>query len=204
MNRICCLILLAAVICGSTCLAQDRVGVWMKYEKPFESGKTYENPLYDVKEFAARFTSPSGRVKKIHGFWDGGRDWKVRFCPDEKGTWTFETSCSDAQNKGLHGVKGSFEYIANESKLDIYVKGGIVRPKGCYYLTQADECGTIVAYVPVRLTVKLYNPPGHEYVGQWFSSVANDIIDATLTHRDGIIEATPPRDSDMVLVLHRK
>ena len=138
MNRLCCLILLVTTICGSTCLAQDRVGVWMKYEKQFESGKAYENPLYDVKEFAARFTSPSGRVKKIHGFWNGGRDWRVRFCPDEKGTWTFETSCSDAQNKGLHGVKGSFECVANESKLDIYTKGGIVRPKGCYYLTHAD------------------------------------------------------------------
>ena len=91
-----------------------------------------------MKEFAVRFTAPSGRVKKINGFWDGGRDWKVRFCPDEKGTWTFETSCSDAQNKGLHGVKGSFECVANDSKLDIYTKGGIVRPKGCYYLTHAD------------------------------------------------------------------
>lgn len=138
MNRIECVILLAILICGQTCLAQDRVGTWTKYEMQFESGKVYENPLYDVKEFAARFTSPTGRVKKINGFWDGGRDWKVRFCPDEKGTWTFETNCSDAQNKGLHGVKGSFECVANESKLDIHTKGGIVRPKGCYYLTHAD------------------------------------------------------------------
>lgn len=137
MNRVSCMILLA-VICGQTCLAQDQVGVWAKYEKQFESGKSYENSLYDVKEFAAKFTSPTGRVKKINGFWDGGRDWKVRFCPDEKGTWTFETVCSDAQNKGLHGVKGSFECVANESRLDIHTKGGIIRPKGCYYLTHAD------------------------------------------------------------------
>ncbi len=50
------------------CLAQDRVGVWMKYEKQFESDKSYENPLYDVKDFAARFVSPSGRVKKDQRF----------------------------------------------------------------------------------------------------------------------------------------
>ena len=130
MNRVFLLRFLAAAVYGHTCLAQDRAGVWMKYEKQFQSDKSYDNPLYDVKEFVVRFTAPSGRVQKINGFWDGGRDWKVRFCPDEKGTWTFEASCSDAQNKGLHGVKGSFECIANDSKLDIYTKGGIVRPKG--------------------------------------------------------------------------
>lgn len=65
MKRVSCFALLAALVCGSTGLAQDQVGVWMKYEKPFESDKSYENPLYDVKEFAMRFTSPTGRVRKI-------------------------------------------------------------------------------------------------------------------------------------------
>jgi hypothetical protein len=132
------LVLLAALVCGRTCPAQDQVGLWTRYETLFESGKAYENPLYDVKQFAAEFVSPTGRVKSINGFWDGGRAWKVRFCPDEKGLWTFETTCSDTQNAGLHGVKGSFECVANESRLDIYTKGGIIRPKGCYYLTHAD------------------------------------------------------------------
>jgi len=269
MNRSYCRILLVATICGSVGSAQDRIGAWMKYEKGFTSDRAYENPLYDVQEFAVQFTSPSGRVKKVNGFWDGGSDWKVRFCPDEKGTWTFETNCSDVQNKSLHAVGGSFECVASDSKLDLYTKGGIVRPKGCYYLmhadgtpfffatctawdkcidfpvsiqigclaefmrtlpwwrlkpapqllaeqpgdktfnhfisvSQADECGTIVVYVPVRFTVKLFNPPGREYEGEWFSPVANDTIGATLNHRDGVIEATPPRDSDMILVLHRR
>jgi hypothetical protein len=131
-------ILAALVAMTGMSLAAEKVGVWTKYEKAFESDRTYGNPLYDVQEFSVAFTSPTGRVKRIHGFWDGGRDWKVRFCPDEKGTWTFRSRCSDEKNDGLHGVEGSFECVANDSDFDIYAKGTIVRPKGCYYLTHAD------------------------------------------------------------------
>ncbi len=138
MRRLLCAMLLAAPALGQLCPAQEQVRVWTKYEKAFESDKSYENPLYEVKEFAVRFTSPTRRVRKVSGFWDGGRDWKVRFCPDEQGTWTFRTSCSDEKNEGLHGIEGSFECIAGDSDLDIYTKGGIIRPKGCYHLAHAD------------------------------------------------------------------
>jgi len=74
--------LLLALVCGQMGLAQDPVGVWMTYEKQFESDKAYK-----------RFIS----------------------------------------------------------------------------ILQADECGTIVAYVPIRSTVRLYNPPGRQYYGEWFN-----------------------------------
>ena len=118
--------------------AKDKVGIWMKYEKEFKSATAYENPLYDVEEFIVHFSSPTGRTKNINGFWDGARSWKVRFCPDEKGIWTFKTECSDRRNSELHNTTGSFECVQNDSKLDIYTKGNIVRPKGSYYLTYAD------------------------------------------------------------------
>ncbi len=120
------------------CRAANTVGVWMKYEKQFTSSKSYDNPLYDVKQFTVRFTSPTGQVRAINGFWDGDRDWKVRFCPDELGTWTFVSECSDKGNRGLHDVKGSFECVANDSKLDIYSKGSLVRPRGAYHLAYSD------------------------------------------------------------------
>jgi hypothetical protein len=127
-----------AVLVNSSAGAGEGVGIWMKYEKSFKSSKSYENALYDVEKFVVHFSSPAGRRKSIRGFWDGGRDWKVRFCPDEKGEWTFRTECSDTENKGLHNVTGSFKCIAHKSELDIYTKGSIVRQKGLYYLTHAD------------------------------------------------------------------
>ena len=54
-------------------------------------------------ELRATFTAPSGRQRRVYGFWDGGDTWRVRFAPDEVGTWTGLTICSDAADAGLHG-----------------------------------------------------------------------------------------------------
>ena len=110
----------------------------MRYEQTFQSQKDYENPLYNVQNFSVRFTSPSGRIKTIAGFWDGGKTWRVRFAPDEAGTWTYTTECSDKQNTGLHQQQGTFSCVEKASPHDIYTKGSIIHPKGTYYLTHAD------------------------------------------------------------------
>lgn len=115
-----------------------QTGRWMKYEQSFQSDKTYENPLYNVQKFLIRFTSPSGRVKTVSGFWDGEKTWRVRFAPDEAGTWTYTTDCSDAANKGLHQQKGTFSCVEKASPHDIYTKGTIIHPQGTYHLTHAD------------------------------------------------------------------
>ncbi len=110
----------------------------MKFEKEFISSKSYNNPLYDVKKFNIRFISPSGRIKQINGFWDGDKSWKVRFCPDEIGLWSFNTECSDKENTGLHHQEGNFNCLPNKSNYEIYKKGVIIRPKGEYYLSYSD------------------------------------------------------------------
>lgn len=115
-----------------------QTGRWMKYEQTFQSDKAYENPLYNVQKFVVRFTAPSGKVQTISGFWDGDKTWRVRFAPDEVGTWTYLTECSDKENKGLHEQKGTFPCVQRASPHDIYTKGGIIHPKGTYYLTHAD------------------------------------------------------------------
>ncbi len=112
--------------------------VWTKYEQTFTSSRAYENPLYNLEKFAVRFTSPSGRTRTINGFWDGGDTWKVRFCPDEQGDWTYVTMCSDTTNAGLHRQKGGFTCTAPVSKLPLYTRGTLVHPKGTYYLAYAD------------------------------------------------------------------
>ncbi|MDA2931340.1 DUF4038 domain-containing protein [Acidobacteria bacterium AH-259-O06] len=118
--------------------AVDQVGIWMKFEQSFTSDKDYENPLYNVSQFSVHFRSPTARLKKISGFWDGGRTWKVRFAPDEKGTWSYRTECSDTSNSGLHEQTGSFEVVEHASPHALYRRGSIVRPKGRYYLTYSD------------------------------------------------------------------
>ncbi|MEQ8681598.1 MAG: DUF4038 domain-containing protein [Cyclobacteriaceae bacterium] len=110
----------------------------MKKEILLESSKTYDNPVYQVSDFDATFTSPSGREKTIRGFWDGGNSWKFRFVPDEQGTWTYKTFCSDKENTGLDGQTGTFECIAGKSPHEIYQRGSIKRNPGKYHLSYAD------------------------------------------------------------------
>ena len=125
-----------------TCLAQGRsmetVPVWDRFEVAFESQNNYENPLYDISEFFALFESPSGQKIRINGFWDGESDWKIRLMPDEVGSWTFLTWCSDTLNRGLHGVSGSFVCIENGSEIDFYMYGRVGNEKGSYHLSHED------------------------------------------------------------------
>ncbi len=137
MQLVICSILLTCITIPAMSNAGD-TGIWMKHEISFTSGRTYDNPVYDVRTFNAAFTSPSGREKHINGFWDGGREWKIRFMPDEPGAWTWKTACSDSENSGLHNVTGSFECAPNNSAFDFHRHGTVIRQKGNYHLTFAD------------------------------------------------------------------
>lgn len=131
--------LLAFLLLFSVALAgQESTGIWMRHEILLQSSKSYESPLYDLRNFYAVFTSPSGRQKKINGFWDGGRSFKIRFMPDEMGEWSYETFASDEENTGLHGQKGIFVCVQNDREEEIYRRGPITRPKGAYHLTYSD------------------------------------------------------------------
>jgi hypothetical protein len=80
---------------------------WLRFEESFKSSTAYSNPLQEAV-LAVFFISPSGKTNQVHGFWDGGKTWRVRFAPDEIGRWSFQTSCSDVSNRGLHNQTGRF------------------------------------------------------------------------------------------------
>lgn len=111
---------------------------WTKHEISFSSNREYENPIYAVKDFKVTFVSPSGRTQTVRGFWDGGKDWKVRFMPDETGTWNWTSECTDKGNSGLQGQSGSFICQASQSSEAIYQKGAIRHRPGQYFLSHAD------------------------------------------------------------------
>ncbi len=127
-----------AVLYSVSMLALDEVNIWHKYELTFESKVSYQNPVYDVGSFNASFTAPSGKLHKVSGFWDGGQSWKIRFMPDETGTWHYETFCSNEDDEGLHRQSGSFKCVASAGGSGIYSHGAVIRPNGSFYLTHAD------------------------------------------------------------------
>jgi len=132
------LLLLFSCYFAFPAFSQNEVGKWMKFEHSFTSEKAYANPLYELLKFEVEFTAPSGRKKTVNGFWDGGKTFKVRFAPDEVGEWSFESSCSNEEDSGLHGITGTFNCVKNTSDLAIYQKGSLIQPKGTYHLAYND------------------------------------------------------------------
>ena len=129
--------LLASAPSASTDRGRADVPRWGLFEATFTSARTTENPLQD-SELRVTFTAPSRRTVAVRGFWDGGTTWRVRFSPDEMGTWTFMTSATAETDAGLHGQKGSFRVVAAKGTTRFDRHGPIRVARSRRYLEHAD------------------------------------------------------------------
>ncbi len=96
-----------SLLAATRSVKQQVVPNWALFEQVYFSTRDYTNPLQEAT-LTAVFTSPEGNRRMVNGFWDGGRVWRVRFCPDVPGQWTFTSFCSDPENAGLSGQTGHF------------------------------------------------------------------------------------------------
>ncbi|MBN2698235.1 MAG: DUF5060 domain-containing protein [Bacteroidales bacterium] len=90
------------------------IGLYRLFETNVMNRNPYANRFTDV-ELLVRYVAPSGRILLFRGFYDGdgkgggdagnGIVWKMRFMPDEIGTWHYDYSWSD----GTPGGSGSFD-----------------------------------------------------------------------------------------------
>jgi Domain of unknown function (DUF5060)/Putative collagen-binding domain of a collagenase len=100
---------------NSPAVALEQVGLYDVREMRLSNSQNYGNPFdFTVIELQATFTAASGRQVKFFGFHDGdghggqtGNVWKLRFMPDELGTWHYAYSWTD----GTAGGSGSFEVV---------------------------------------------------------------------------------------------
>ncbi len=102
--------------------AEANVEQWTRFETSFTSSRDYENPPQAV-ELKVEFASQNGNKRTLLDFWDGGRKWRVRFSPDVRGKWTYNTICSDEANKGLHNRTGSFQCRGYQGDLALFIRG---------------------------------------------------------------------------------
>jgi hypothetical protein len=94
---------LAFLLLASAAGAVERWGVFEVVLKGPSSG----NPFLDVRVGAQfRFRN---RVVEADGFYDGDGAYRIRFMPDETGTWTYTTTSNVA---ALAGKTGTFEATA--------------------------------------------------------------------------------------------
>ncbi len=122
------------------CVTTQKVVVapkWSRFEITLKSSVAYTNPIQQA-ELSATFTSPAGGVKKVFGFWDGAKAWRIRFSPDELGSWKYVTQCSDPANPGLHAISGSFTCTTPVGTNRFAQHGPVTVSRDGHYLMQQD------------------------------------------------------------------
>ncbi len=72
----------------------------------FRSTAGYAAP-YDDVTLDVEFRGPEGVSLRVPAYWAGDNVWAVRFAGDRRGEWTFESTCSNASDQGLHQRTGS-------------------------------------------------------------------------------------------------
>ncbi|WP_231615714.1 DUF5060 domain-containing protein [Novipirellula artificiosorum] len=114
------------------------------------------NPFLDVR-FGVQFTGPSRQRYDVPGFFDGdgegngtGNIWRVRFTPDEPGTWHYQTSFRAGDRIAISldpqagsplsgdGVRGQFTIAARDLQAPGFLKWGRLQYNGTHYLKFAD------------------------------------------------------------------
>jgi hypothetical protein len=108
------------------------------FELELTSSQTYSNPFTDVA-VTATFSGPSNQQVTAQGFYDGGNTWRVRFAPDEIGTWTYVTDSDDNANSGLNAQSGTFNCVTQNNPAPVSNHGFIkVDPARKYYFQFSD------------------------------------------------------------------
>src|ERR1035437_10813774 len=85
------------------------VHVWERQELVLTYTGTFANPYTDVTGWVD-LTGP-GFKKRVYGFWDGERTFRVRVLATAAGTWTWRSG-SNPPDTGLAGKSGAFAAAA--------------------------------------------------------------------------------------------
>src|SRR5262245_28891705 len=89
---------------------------WQFHEFTASGRSHVENPFRDAA-LIGEFTSPSGKMTTVEGFFDGDDTWRLRFAPGEEGDWTYllrgkgfefqsrgKLRCTAATSRGFVGI----------------------------------------------------------------------------------------------------
>lgn len=120
-------------------LASQETGVqWQVVELTYSSKERYERP-YEQVSLTCTFSGPENRTIRVEGFHDGENVWKVRFCPDTPGRWSWRSQCNQP-DEGLAEKSGIVEVTAAARDGNpLHEHGGLLKvSENRRYLTHTD------------------------------------------------------------------
>ncbi len=106
-------------------------------ELTLAAARTYTDPFNQV-QLDAVFVDPAGHEFRVPAFWDGGRTWKVRYASPLIGAHHFHTECSQADDSGLNGVRGTVKVVPYTGENPLYRHGPLRVAASRRYLEHLD------------------------------------------------------------------
>jgi hypothetical protein len=119
--------------------AAPRVRVWELHEIELVAARPYANPYTDV-ECWVELSGP-GFAKRVYGFWDGGRTFRVRVVATIAGPWHWVSGSNQPGDAGLSGRSGDFvaeEWSADEKRQNPNRRGFLRADSRGHSLQYAD------------------------------------------------------------------
>lgn len=150
------IILIVALFTLSDINAQEKTAKWEIFELVLK-GSSLGNPFVNT-QLTAEFKNGNKSIKP-EGFYDGEGVYKIRFMPDEEGTWTYTTKSNQPE---LDRKKGSF--TCTPAKKNIH---GPVKVRNIYHFGYAD--GT--PFFPFGTTVYEWSFQGKELKNQTITTL---------------------------------
>jgi hypothetical protein len=90
-------------------LARGEAHTWELQEIALQSAGTYGNPYADVVCWI-ELEGP-GFARRVYGFWDGGRTFRVRFVATAPGEWRWRSGSNQVDDAGLNGGRGQLRAV---------------------------------------------------------------------------------------------
>jgi hypothetical protein len=102
------------------------VHVWEPQELTLTAQKSFSNPYTDL-DFWVDLSGPDFK-RRVYGFWDGGRTFRVRLVATRPGRWTWRSG-SEPRDPGLEGKSGEFTAVdwSEEEKQANPLRRGFIR-----------------------------------------------------------------------------
>ncbi|MFL6656420.1 MAG: DUF5060 domain-containing protein [Sulfurifustis sp.] len=201
-----------AVVAPPSSTFEDGVPLYRLMERRVVNTSNYANKFSDVN-LDVEYVSPSGRKIQFAGFYDGDGDggqdgnvWKIRFMPDEPGTWSYTYTWSDGTSGGsgtftatsaggapgvLRPYEDNTHWFAYNGKSPVFLKS--------YHVGAAGFTGTPIDWAAANVYEKLANR-GYNHVMLkslpigWVNEKPSD---APADHIARPIWSTTPRVQDL-------
>ena len=161
---------------GSTAAAE--VAVWTRIDLILSSEDIYDNPYLDV-EVNAVFTHTDGTEIRLVGFWNGNKEWRVRFAPTKAGNWDYVITSNKQKDAGLCAA-GSILAVQNIGDSAIDRHGFLKFGGNGRYFCHADGTpfywlGDTNWQAPNYVSITQCNYPGCDCGNQFQHEVDNRI-----------------------------